>query len=90
MIAIALVVLSVSAVYQMTEPIAVRNMTGNQTANQTGELNLVPPPHVIEEETQEEILGVSNREQLSGSNSAEHRCKAESSGFEFHHIKLVY
>ena len=31
-------------------------MTGNQTGNQTGGLNLVPP-RVIEEETQEEILG---------------------------------
>ena len=38
-------------------------MTGNQTGNQTGGLNLVPL-RVIEEETQEEILGVSNREQL--------------------------
>jgi hypothetical protein len=56
MIAIALVVLSVSAVYQMTQPISAQNMTGNQTGNQTGGLNLVPP-RVIEEGTQEEIFG---------------------------------
>jgi hypothetical protein len=59
-IAIALVVLGVSAVYQLGQPIKAQNqldnMTGNQTGNQTGGLNLVPP-RVIEEETQEEILG---------------------------------
>ena len=88
-IAIVLIVLSISAVYQFEQPINAQNMTGNQTGNQTGGLNLVPL-RVIEEETQEEILGVSNREQLSGFNSGEHRCKAESSGFEFHHIKLAY
>ena len=57
-IAIALVpiVLSITAVYQMTQPITAQNMTGNLTTNQTGGLNLVPP-RVIEEETQEEILG---------------------------------
>ena len=31
-------------------------MTGNQTGNQTGGIDLVPP-RVIEEEAQEEILG---------------------------------
>ncbi len=59
-IAVALVVLSVSAVYQLGQPIAAQNqldnMTSNQTGNQTGGLNLLPP-RVIEEETQEEILG---------------------------------
>jgi hypothetical protein len=58
--AIALVVLGVFAVYQLGQPINAQNqldnMTGNQTGNQTGGLNLVPP-RVIEEETQEEILG---------------------------------
>lgn len=59
-IAIALVVLGVSAVYQLGQPINAQNqldnMTGNQIGNQTGGLNLVPP-RVIEEEKQEEILG---------------------------------
>jgi hypothetical protein len=59
-IAIALVVLSIYAVYQLGQPIIAQsqldNMTVNQTGNQTGGLNLVPP-RVIEEETQEEILG---------------------------------
>ena len=59
-IAIALVVLSVSAVYQLGQPITAQNqldnISGNQIVNQTGGLNLVPP-RVIEEETQEEIFG---------------------------------
>ena len=55
-IAIALIVLSISVVYQFGQPINAQNMTGNQTGNQTGGIDLVPP-RVIEEETQEEILG---------------------------------
>ena len=55
-IALVLIVLSISAVYQFGRPINAQNMTGNQTGNQTGGLNLVPP-RVIEEETQEEIFG---------------------------------
>ncbi len=54
-IAIALVVLSFSVVYQMTQPITAQNVTGNETTNQTGGLDLVPP-RMIEEETQEEIV----------------------------------
>ena len=55
-ITIVLAVLSVSVVYQLGQPIIGQNMTGNQTSNQTGGLDLVPP-RVIEEETQEEMLG---------------------------------
>ena len=55
-IAIALVVLSVSVAYQLGQPITAQNMTSNQTGNQTGGLDLVPP-RVIEEEIQEEIFG---------------------------------
>ena len=55
-IAIVLIVLSISAVYQFGQPINAQNMTGNQTGNQTGGIDLVPP-RVIEEEAQEEILG---------------------------------
>ena len=55
-VAIALVILSVSVVYQLGQPITAQNMTGNQTGNQTGGLDLVPP-RVIEEEAQEEMLG---------------------------------
>ena len=55
-IAIVQIVLSISAVYQFGQPINAQNMTGNQTGNQTGGINLVPL-RVIEEETQEEILG---------------------------------
>ena len=55
-ITIALVILSVSVVYQLGQPITAQNMTGNQTGNQTGGLDLVPP-RVIEEEAQEEMLG---------------------------------
>ena len=55
-IAIALILLSISVVYQFGQPINAQNMTGNQTGNQTGGIDLVPP-RVIEEEAQEEILG---------------------------------
>ena len=55
-IAIALVFLSVSVVYQLRQPITAQNMTGNPTGNQTGGIDLVPPS-VIEEEAREEILG---------------------------------
>jgi hypothetical protein len=59
-IAVALVILSVSIDYLLTQPITAQNqlenLTGNQTGNQTGGLNLVPP-RVIEEETQAEIFG---------------------------------
>lgn len=54
-IAIVLVVLSVSVGYQLAQPITAQNMTGNQTGNQTGGLDLLPP-RVIEEEAQEEIV----------------------------------
>ena len=55
-IAIVLIVLSISVVYQFEQPINAQNITGNPTGgNQTGGLNLVPP-RVIEEETQEVIL----------------------------------
>ena len=40
----------------LAEPITAQNMTGNQSGNQTGELDLLPP-RVVEEETQAEILG---------------------------------
>jgi uncharacterized membrane protein (DUF373 family) len=55
-IAIAIVLIVLSVIYQFGQPINAQNMTGNQPGNQTGGLNLVPP-RVIEEETQEEILG---------------------------------
>jgi hypothetical protein len=55
-IAIALIVLSVSAICKQAQPIIAQNMTGNQTGNQTGGIDLVPP-RVIEEEAQEEIFG---------------------------------
>ena len=51
-IVIAIVVVGAALV----EPITAQNMTGNQSCNQTGELDLLPP-RVVEEDTQVEILG---------------------------------
>jgi hypothetical protein len=51
-IVIAIVVVGAALV----EPITAQNMTGNQSGDQTGELDLLPP-RVVEEDTQAEILG---------------------------------
>jgi hypothetical protein len=40
----------------LVEPITAQNMTGNQSGDQNGELDLLPP-RVVEEDTQAEILG---------------------------------
>ena len=44
-----------SIAYPVVQPVTAQNMTGNQSSNQTGGLDLVPP-RVIEEEAQEEIV----------------------------------